>query len=819
MSSKGVAGRRESPQRESNIESLLPIAIRLRLLSDLSDFLTRLAVQFGAEGAILWRQDRNPVSEHLGKTLSILSQHPAADQPPRTLPLKSATGEAVLSQCVIVIDDFQSDSRTYKQHPFMLGIQKLCVVPFIYEDGTPGSLNLYRTSDRGFDAEEVRQLQIVAEMMPALYQSLLDRLSFRVIDEVNRILPPPSPEDDEDSTEREQWPEKIAGRVKDLCRSLAKLLDCKEVAVFLNHPEAAADVYAEVATTWEFPRKREYRASITDGLTGWVLARGKEVSIDDLRTFAANRGKLRRRYDGIEWGDGLQIVNHLDAMKELKAAPTHPLSFMAVPIEGKRRFGAIRCAVALSHPYYFSSRELALLRIVANQLARFWSVWLDQRAWHITVRDLSVLNGVVTKQLSRGDYNTDPIYEETLRQVASVLPAASIIDVRMHRNGTNNLYFVATHGKAWDEGTEEERKKRLEKPFSLEGGSAGALVFKNGPTSSQFVDTEHDRTHYDETFATTRQLWVTPIVSVDHVIGVLDARTTGDVVFPRYAEAVLRLFGRQLGLYHDLIATLRTLKDAEANRGQMLEELDETRRNQSRVFKDLQHQFRSPIWVAHRRARTIVQQAGGDAHAGMELVSLRSLCAQAERVVYSTRLFVDLAEEKPISLTLTNITMLEFLRRVEEAAANHELMPEPEFGIRFRLLRESFRFFSHIRLDADLFDHALGNVLDNAGKYSYPRTTVRVFADLTRKSRFYIAVQNTGIPIRSDEAPRCVEREYQSEAALAVSGVGSGIGLWLADNIMRAHGGEVEVRPTNSAGVTEIRLIFGPNTVQMWSRS
>src|SRR5258708_5048078 len=114
MSPEGAAGRLKSPQRESNIQPLLPISIPLRLLSDLSDFLTRLAVQFGAEGAVLWRQDRNPISERLGNTLSILSQHPAANQPPRMLPLKSVTGDAVRSQLVMVIDDFQNDPRTYK---------------------------------------------------------------------------------------------------------------------------------------------------------------------------------------------------------------------------------------------------------------------------------------------------------------------------------------------------------------------------------------------------------------------------------------------------------------------------------------------------------------------------------------------------------------------------------------------------------------------------------------------------------------------------------------------------------------------------------
>jgi len=44
--------------------------------------------------------------------------------------------------------------------------------------------------------------------------------------------------------------------------------------------------------------------------------------------------------------------------------------------------------------------------------------------------------------------------------------------------------------------------------------------------------------------------------------------------------------------------------------------------------------------------------------------------------------------------------------------------------------------------------------------------------------------------------------------AAATTGEGSGIGLWIVENIMEAHNGELIVVPTTSNGVTEIKLVF-----------
>jgi signal transduction histidine kinase len=824
------------PPARSPVEALLADALRLRRLSELSGFLKSIARHFDAQGVILWRQ------EDFGDSLHLLYQYPAALDRPQTLPMRdSLTGYAVarldqwrrgeIAECAENVPSFGADPRTNKQFHFLKEIRAMVVVPFRYEDGVDGALNLYRTEPQPFSDEDFENARAVGRLMPGVYQSVLERLSFAIVDDVNRILGGERNAEDEVPEEPEAgmraedivndnyaWPEEDVAIVRQLCRSLAKHLECWEVAVFLNHPAAPRDVYLEVANTWESPRNRQYRASVNEGLTGWVLANEGEVLIDDLRTFSEEQRRYQQVYPRIVWRDGNRIMEKIrDLLKVKPEDPLQPLSYMGVPIIGKRLYGAIRCSVAFSHPYYFSRREVALVRIVAAQLARFWSGWLEQRTWLDVVENVSDLNRDIEKQLSNAsNYNLKRIHVETLRRIFAVIPEASILDIRMYNAATKSLEFVAWRGAAWQKGGEAEREKRRKKTFPVNGRSAGAEVFRTG--EPWYVDVGKEGSeHYDPTFPEARQLYTIPIRSAHETVGVIDARSTSEL-FARHTKAALLLFGRQLGLYHDLVATLTNLKDAEKKQRAMAKEREQSRRRQGQVYRDLAHQFRSPIWVAHRRAAALVRQMGGDDKAPASLVSVRTLCARAESVVYSTRMFVDLAEEKEITKALSWFTVQELIEKLEQAAADHQLIPEPDFGITFRVFAPSFRTaIRSLRMDGALFDHALSNVLDNAGKYSYAHTQVRIEPKFTSKGRFYIAVSNVGIAIKDWEIQKVLEREYQSELAKSVSGVGSGIGLWLADHIMKVHGGGVEARPTNAAGLTEIRLIFGESYVDKWS--
>jgi signal transduction histidine kinase len=112
--------------------------------------------------------------------------------------------------------------------------------------------------------------------------------------------------------------------------------------------------------------------------------------------------------------------------------------------------------------------------------------------------------------------------------------------------------------------------------------------------------------------------------------------------------------------------------------------------------------------------------------------------------------------------------------------------------------------------DPDLLEHALTNILDNAAKYCHPNTIVRCSGGLTgkKRDRFHITTRSRGLAILPGDVLKCANKGWQSEAAKWNNSDGSGIGLWIVDQVMKAHQGQLVVIPTNKDGFTEVKLIL-----------
>ena len=95
-----------------------------------------------------------------------------------------------------------------------------------------------------------------------------------------------------------------------------------------------------------------------------------------------------------------------------------------------------------------------------------------------------------------------------------------------------------------------------------------------------------------------------------------------------------------------------------------------------------------------------------------------------------------------------------------------------------------------IYVDPILLEQALGQIIDNAVKYSQPGSTVTVAAR-ARAASVVLSVKDEGVGLVGDERTRLWERFFRGERhASNVSG--SGLGLWIAKAFVIANGGEIE---------------------------
>lgn len=103
--------------------------------------------------------------------------------------------------------------------------------------------------------------------------------------------------------------------------------------------------------------------------------------------------------------------------------------------------------------------------------------------------------------------------------------------------------------------------------------------------------------------------------------------------------------------------------------------------------------------------------------------------------------------------------------------------------------------------DHDLLVEALGNLLDNAIKFTPPGTAVHIsVAEDTRGARLRIRDQGPGIP--AAERMRVAQRFYRSEESRTVDG--SGLGLSLVAAILALHGFRMEISGAGPGCMVEI---------------
>ena len=106
-----------------------------------------------------------------------------------------------------------------------------------------------------------------------------------------------------------------------------------------------------------------------------------------------------------------------------------------------------------------------------------------------------------------------------------------------------------------------------------------------------------------------------------------------------------------------------------------------------------------------------------------------------------------------------------------------------------------------VRGDASAIAQCLLNLFDNAVKYSKERKEIRVSA-AAREGFVTISVADRGIGIAARDQKRIFEKFVRLEDGLVHDVKGTGLGLSLVQQIIRAHGGRIEVHSVPQEGST-----------------
>lgn len=105
------------------------------------------------------------------------------------------------------------------------------------------------------------------------------------------------------------------------------------------------------------------------------------------------------------------------------------------------------------------------------------------------------------------------------------------------------------------------------------------------------------------------------------------------------------------------------------------------------------------------------------------------------------------------------------------------------------------------RVNPSLLQQAIGNLLDNAVKYSKAGATVQLNVTVA-DSEIRIKIRDEGPGIAQEHLPRLFERFYRVDRARSREQGGTGLGLAITKHVAEIHGGRVDVESRVGAGST-----------------
>lgn len=238
---------------------------------------------------------------------------------------------------------------------------------------------------------------------------------------------------------------------------------------------------------------------------------------------------------------------------------------------------------------------------------------------------------------------------------------------------------------------------------------------------------------------------------------------------------------------------------------EMAERIEGLIRNEKELLANVSHELRTPL-SRIRIALELAEEGDPDAarrylrDMGTDLAELESLI---ESVIAAARL--DLASEGTPPLRLTRREIPQLI----DTAADRFRSAHPDRS----LVLEVAADLPALEVDEVLLRRALGNLLDNAAKYSDAEVILRARAV---EGTVEIAVEDHGIGVAPEDQARLFTPFFRTDRSRARGTGGVGLGLLLSKRIVEAHGGSIVVESTLGRGTTFRIRLGGGHRADPW---
>jgi len=210
------------------------------------------------------------------------------------------------------------------------------------------------------------------------------------------------------------------------------------------------------------------------------------------------------------------------------------------------------------------------------------------------------------------------------------------------------------------------------------------------------------------------------------------------------------------------------------------------------LVANVSHELRTPVTTIKGFIETLKEGAIDDPKNAERFLNIISKHIDRLNMLIDDLLILSKLEEKPDEIKMTS----EMIKPVLSSVAEDYDFKAHEKKIDLNINCEDKL---EAKINKHLIEQAIGNLVDNAIKYSDKKTSIELGAYI-EDDKLILYVNDEGYGITQDHMPRLFERFYRVDKGRSREEGGTGLGLAIVKHIINTMNGTIEVDSTPGVG-------------------
>lgn len=288
-----------------------------------------------------------------------------------------------------------------------------------------------------------------------------------------------------------------------------------------------------------------------------------------------------------------------------------------------------------------------------------------------------------------------------------------------------------------------------------------------------------------------RSYVVVPLFSKGRVIGTFNLGSRKPNAYTGEDVGILEDLSKQLAIAIENSRLYDELKSAYDRLQRTHEELKVIDELKSNIIANVSHELRTPITIAKGAIELAMNEK--DEMNRKELLKMAMDALVRQNFVIGDLIEAAYLDKGKRELNLEAINLAEIITQIKEEFEPMLLREDIKLSIR---VKEGLPF---ARADRKQLKHVLRNLVSNAIKFNHRGGNITVEA-VKKHGMVEVCVSDTGIGIPRDKLDKIFERFYQVDSSPTRRYGGTGMGLAIVKEIVKAHGGNITVESEPGKG-------------------